>query len=87
MVRFDDLNLTQKGSKEERFNVLAAEIDGAVAGDSSIAEDVAALKTTVGSATGDNPSGLANDVDDIRDYIAEILAANDSLTDPRASNG
>ena len=52
--------------------------------DTSQGNRLTALETAVGSATGDNPSGLAHDVDDLADYIAEILSANDSLTDPRA---
>ena len=35
MVRFNDLSTKQKASKEDRFDVLAAEIDAAATGDSS----------------------------------------------------
>ena len=61
---------------------------GSATGDnpSGIAKDVSDIQTAIGSATGDNPSGLAHDVDDLATYIAEILSANDSLTDPRAES-
>lgn len=104
MVRFNDLSTKQKASKEDRFDVLAAEIEAAETGESSISEDVATLKTTVGKASGDGAGGLAKDmadakavigdaetantlvydVADVKAYITEILAANDTLTDPRA---
>jgi len=51
--------------------------------DGGLVKDVADIKTAIGTATGETPSGLAHDVDDLGDYIAEILTAN-SLTDPRA---
>lgn len=62
---------------------------GSATGDSpsGIAKDVSDIQSAIGSATGDNPSGLAHDVDDLATYIAEILSANDSLTDPRAESG
>ena len=104
MVRFNDLSLSEKGDKEARFDILAAEIDANVTGDSTIAGKVEALETTVGKASGDGAGGLAKDmadakavigdaetantlvydVADVKAYITEILAANDTLTDPRA---
>lgn len=104
MTRFNDLSLKQKASKEDRFDILAAEIDATAAGDSTIAGKVEALETTVGKASGDGAGGLAKDmadakavigdaetantlvydVADVKAYITEILAANDTLTDPRA---
>lgn len=71
MTRFKDLTLTQKGDKEKRFDKLAEEIDAAVAGDSTIAAKVEALETTVGSATGEEPSGLAKDVADLLDDVGD----------------
>ena len=79
MVKFNDLSDRQKTSKQERFDILSEEIDANVAGDATISGRVETLETAVGNDT----SGLVHDVDDIQDYIAEIITAN-NLTDPRA---
>lgn len=71
MVRFNDLSTKQKGSKEDRFDVLAAEIEAAETGESSISEDVATLKTTVGKASGDGAGGLAKDMVDVKAAIGD----------------
>lgn len=72
-------------SQGNRITALETAI-GSATGESpsGLAKDVSDIQTAIGSATGENPSGLAHDVDDLADYIAEILSANDSLTDPRA---
>lgn len=75
MVKFNDLSLSQKGDKEARFDILAAEIDAAVAGDSSIADDVADLKTAVGNAE----TGLVKDVADIETAIGDEETAGSIL--------
>ncbi|MBQ6098966.1 MAG: hypothetical protein IJL02_03790 [Methanobrevibacter sp.] len=83
MVRFNDLSTKQKASKEDRFDVLAAEIDAAATGDSSIAEDVSALKTAVGDAE----SGMTKDVADLKTAVGSeetegsILARIKALED------
>lgn len=69
MTRFNDLSLTQQTSKEDRFNVLAEEIDANVTGDSTIAGKVEALETTVGKASGEGAGGLAKEVADIKAAI------------------
>lgn len=81
MTRFNDLSLKQKGSKEDRFDILAAEIDANVAGDSSIAGRVGDLETAVGSATGDNPGGLAKDMADAKAVIGDAETANTLVYD------
>ena len=75
-------------SQGNRITALETAV-GSATGDNAggLAKDVSDIQTAIGSATGENPSGLAHDVDDLADYIAEILSANDSLTDPRASQG
>ena len=69
MTRFNDLSLKQKGSKVDRFDILAAEIDATAAGDSTMAGKVEALVTAVGAATGEHAGGLAKDVADIESAI------------------
>lgn len=81
MTKFKDLSTKQKASKEDRFDVLAAEIDAAVAGDSSIAEDVAALKTAVGSASGDDAGGIAKDVADLQAAVGDAATASTLVYD------
>lgn len=81
MTKFNDLSLSQKGDKEARFNILADEIDAAVAGDSSIAEDVATLKTTVGKASGEGAGGLAKDMADAKAVIGDAQTANTLVYD------
>ncbi len=54
LTRFNDLSTTQKASKEDRFNILAAEIDANVSGDSTIAGRVEALETIIGDP--ENPA-------------------------------
>lgn len=71
MTRFNDLSTKQKGSKEDRFNILADEIDANVTGDSTIAGKVEALETTVGKASGDGAGGLAKDVADLKALIGD----------------
>jgi len=71
MTRYNDLSLTQKGDKEARFNVLAEDIDAAVAGDSTIAGKVEALETVVGSATGEDAGGLAKDMADMQEVVGD----------------
>ena len=103
MVIFNDLSDSQKTDKRARFDVLGAAIDAAATGDSEIAGKVEALETAVGDAdsglvksvttlesvVGDAETSdtVVYDVADIKAYIAEILAANNTLTDPRAGNG
>lgn len=87
MVKFNDLSLSQKGDKEARFDILADEIDAAVAGDSTIAGKVEELETTVGKASGEGAGGLAKDVDDLKtavgseDTEGSILARIKALED------
>ena len=86
------LKILDKGHivQEQLIRVLQKHEDAIAdntSGDTSVGNRVSALETAIGSATGDNPSGLAHDVDDLATYIAEILTANDSLTDPRAESG
>ena len=69
MTRFNELTTKQKTSKEERFNILADEIDANVTGDSTIVGKVEALETTVGKASGEGAGGLAKDVADIKETI------------------
>ena len=71
MTRFNDLTFTQQTSKEDRFNVLADEIDANVAGDSTISGRVSDLETAVGSATGEDAGGLAKDVADLQTVVGE----------------
>ena len=69
------------------FNVLAEEIDAAVAGDSTIASKVEELETTVGKASGEGAGGLAKDVDDLKTAVGDestegsILARIKALED------
>ena len=83
MTRFNDLSTKQKASKEDRFDILAAEIDATAAGDSTIAGKVEALETAVG----DSESGLVKDVADIEAAIGDestegtILARIKALED------
>ena len=81
MVRFNDLSTKQKGSKEDRFDVLAAEIELAETGESSISEDVATLKTTVGKASGDGAGGLAKDMVDVKAAIGDAQTADTLVYD------
>lgn len=87
MVRFNDLSTKQKGSKEDRFDVLGAAIDAAATGDSEIAGKVEALETTVGKASGEGAGGLAKDVDDLKTAVGDestegsILARIKALED------
>ena len=87
MVNFNDLSDTQKTDKRARFNVLAEEIDAAVAGDSTIAGKVEELETTVGKASGEGAGGLAKDVDDLKTAVGDestegsILARIKALED------
>lgn len=87
MVKFNDLSDTQKTDKKARFNVLAEEIDAAVAGDSTIADKVEELETTVGKASGEGAGGLAKDVDDLKTAVGDestegsILARIKALED------
>lgn len=78
MTRFNDLSLKQKGSKEDRFDILAAEIDANVTGDSTIAGKVEALETTVGKASGDGAGGLAKDVADLKVAVGSATGDNPS---------
>ena len=61
MVKFNDLDYTDKFDKEARFDILAEEIDAAVAGDSTISARVDELSGVVG----DEDSGLVKDVNDL----------------------
>lgn len=81
MTRFNDLSDSEKTSKAARFDILAAEIDATAAGDSSIAEDVATLKTTVGKASGDGAGGLAKDMADAKAVIGDAQTANTLVYD------
>lgn len=81
MTRFNDLSLKQKGSKEDRFDILAAEIDANVAGDSSIAGRVGDLETTVGKASGEGAGGLAKDMADAKAVIGDAETANTLVYD------
>lgn len=81
MVRFNDLTISEKGNKAARFDKLAEEIDANVAGDSSIAGRVGDLETAVGSATGDNPGGLAKDMADAKAVIGDAETANTLVYD------
>ena len=87
MTKFNELTLAQQTSKEDRFNILAEEIDANVTGDSTIAGKVEALETTVGKASGEGAGGLAKDVADIQDAIGDettegtILARIKALED------
>lgn len=81
MTKFNDLSTKQKGSKEDRFDILSAEIDAAVAGDSSIAEDVAALKLVVGAASGEDAGGLAKDVADLQAAVGDAATASTLVYD------
>ena len=87
MVQFNDLSDTQKTDKKARFNVLAEEIDAAVAGDSTIAGKVEELETTVGKASGEGAGGILKDVKDVQDAIGDestegtILARIKALED------
>lgn len=87
MVKFNDLSDTQKTDKKARFNILAEEIDAAVAGDSTIADKVEELETTVGKASGEGAGGLAKDVDDLKTAVGDestegsILARIKALED------
>ena len=81
MVRFNDLSTKQKASKEDRFDILAAEIEAAETGVSSISEDVATLKTTVGKASGDGAGGLAKDMADAKAVIGDAETANTLMYD------
>ena len=83
------LKILEKGkiNPKQLINILQKHEDAIGSGsstDTSQTSRIGALEEAIGSATGDNPSGLEHEVADLKDYISEIFSLNDDLVDPRA---